>query len=474
MALSKSEDEPSDSSRFVRIGGYLILIGILIGVTMGVYALFNPPLLLLFINISQYDATAFFLTVYLPAFITIIAIGYLFATTPKTMRLNSWRIGILCVLILLCFALSGLSVLNLLSVVGSFLVLVALLFAYAKPTFESLRDREACFLVQTGTILVSAGYILFLIMWSISAFLQTYSPGIYEATSAYPYVLLGIGALSVVVFLATPALGFSRWNVGLSGLFSLAISILSFVVMIQNQYAFFNPSVYQGIILVSIGAIITFCGAATYIRLFLSRALLSPSMEPILLYNGKHCPYCGKLWKKPKEDTCKACGRKLDLKNKPSFCPYCGRQILQDSRHCSYCRNDIRSLPIYVSLAKPETGGRISRVLEWIGLSLKELMAVVVATLAANFLSFIAYVRTEQIRIGYGYVNAGDMIQHYGFPFEWYQILLRLHHYTKSPRDYYYWIGIATYIDWVSLIVNLTIYFLMAYGIVYAIKRVRS
>ena len=333
--------------KILRTGGYVLLLGIFIGVTFGVYTLFNPSLFLVVINISQYEATLFFLGVYLPSFIIIVALGYLFATTSVE-RLSLWRTFTLCTLILLCLTLSALSILNLLSFLGGILVLIAVVLAYTKPTFKALWKREACFLVEAGNILIASGSTLFLLMWFISRFLQTYSPGIYGVSYSHVYVLLIIEVLSLLTFIATPLLCLHGANKGPCGILSLTISILSFVTLIQNRYVYFNLSTYPGIFLLSIGAILTFCGAFIYIKLFLSEATLFPTFAPSFLYQGNYCPYCGEPWTNANEDFCSACRRSLHREVKMSFCPYCGRLVRQNTKNCPHCGEAIESLPVYI------------------------------------------------------------------------------------------------------------------------------
>lgn len=352
MVLLKRRGNKQKPLKLLRTGGYVLLLGIFISVTLGVYAFFNPSLFLFLINISQYEATLFFLDVYLPSFVIIVALGYVFVTTSKLEKLNLWRTTTLCTLILLCLTLSALSILNFLSFIGGLFVLTAVVLAYTKPTFKALWKREACFFVEAGTILTTSGSMLFLLMWLISRFLRTYSPGIYEISHSYAYVLLVIGIFSLLTFILTPLLCMYGANKGFCGIISLATSMLSLVTVIQNRYIFYNLSTYQGIFLLSTGAILTFCGALIFIKLFLSEAILSPTFGPSFFYQGNYCPYCGESWKNSYKDFCSNCKRSLHWESKLSYCPYCGRLVPGNIRNCPHCGEPIESPPVYIKRAR--------------------------------------------------------------------------------------------------------------------------
>lgn len=475
MVLLKRREIELEPLKILRIGGYVVLFGVFIGVTFGVYALFNPPLFLILINISQYEAPLFFSGVYLPGFVIIVALGYVFATIPKLERLTLWRIAALCTLILLCLALSALSIFNLLSLLGGFLVLTALILAYTKPTFKALWKREACFFVETGTMLIASSSMLYLLMWVISRFFHSYSMGVYEASYSYPYILLVIGILSLLTFFVTPILclhGDSKW---LCGILSLTVNALSFVTIIHQQYVYFNLSAYLGAFLAGVGTILTFCGSLIYIKLSLFGATSPPPiLEPSLRYQGYYCPYCGEPWMDSDQDFCSACGENLKKKLKTSFCPYCGRLVSEDFRNCPHCKEDIWSLPIYVSLRKREEEigplkrrlGKLPRVLEifleYTNMTFKDFVYVCILTFLFAFLSFLGYVRTEPAAM------SGFIIAHYGFPFECVEALYEEHGFSYSLV----WGSVK--IIWVALILDFISYFLLAFAIVYGITRLKS
>lgn len=475
MVLLKKRENEQEPLRIIRTGGYFVLIGIFIGVTLGVYTLFNPPLFPILINISQYEATIFFLSVYLPSFVIIVALGYVFAATPKLEKLDLWRTATLCTLILLCLTLSALSIFNFLSFLGGLLVLTAVILAYTKPTFKALWKREACFFVETGTILIASASMLFLLMWFISRFLQTYSAGVYEASYSYPYVLLVIEVLSLLSFFVTPFLCLHGANVGLCGIFGLSISVLSFTTIIQNQYVYFNLSAYAGVFLAGIGTILTFCGALIYIKLFLSEVILYPALGPSFLYWGKYCPYCGESWINFKKDFCSTCGRSLHLKLKKSFCPHCGRLVPENARNCPHCRQGIESLPVYISSSKQKEGrllmkrgkpGRLQKALGFllehtsvfsrVDVRLNEFVYICILTFLFAFLSFIGYVRTEPA------IFPGSFISRYGFPLRWLEVLTTIN------------LVYNVTVIWTALILDFILYFLLAFAIIYGVTRLRS
>jgi len=481
MVLLKRRESEQKPLRIIRTGGYVVLLGIFLGVTLGVYTLFNPPLFPILINISQYEATLFFLGVYLPSFVVIVALGYVFATTPKLERLNLWRTATLCTLILLCLTLSALSILNFLSFLGGFLALTAVILAYTKPTFKALWKREACFFVETGTILTASSSMLFLLMWFISRFLQTYSPGIYEANYSYPYTLLVIVFLSLLTFSITPFLCLHGANKGPCGILSLTISILSFVTIIQNQYVYFNLSAYQGIFLASIGIILTFCGALIYIKLFLLEAILSPAFGgPSFLYWGKYCPYCGEAWIDFNKDFCSTCGRSLQWKIKTSFCPYCGRLVPENTRNCPHCMENIGSLPVYISLGKRKEGkllmkgGKLGKLQKASGfllehtdvlvrgeLPVKKFVYICILTFLFAFLSFIGYRRIEPVGM---YAGTRLFVAHYGFPLEWLEVFSSVIPVSQVSK---------VNVTWAALILDFILYFLLALVTVYGTTKLK-
>jgi len=482
MVLLERETEQK-ILRVLKIGGFIVLLGIFIGITLGVYTLFNPPLFLILINISQHEATLFFLGVYLPSFVIIVALGYVFVTTQKIKKFNLWRTFALSILILLCLILSALSIFNFLSFFGGFLVLTAVILAHTKPTFKALWKREACFLVETGTVLIASSSLLFLLIWSISGFLQTYSSGIYETNYSYPYILLVMGSLSLFTFFMAPLLCLHRTNKGLCGILSLTMSILAFITIIQNQYIYFNLSAYQGIFLAIIGTILTFCGGLICIKLSLSEAIFSTAPGLSFLYWGKHCPYCGESWVNFKKDVCSSCGRSLNLKSEISFCPHCGRLVTQNAGDCPHCMEDIGSLPVYISLSKLRGEGfimkrgklgklqktlgvlskHIAGILGRIQLPLKESVYIGILTFLITFLSFIGYIRTEPA------AAQGCFVYHYGFPLEWLEVPFSV----QIPFLYYIMRG-GVRIIWIALILDFTFYFLLAFIVVHGIAKLKS
>jgi len=464
MVLSKRREIEQKPLTILKTGGYVVLLGIFIGVTLGAYSLFNTHLFLIFINISQYEATLFFLGVYLPSFVTIVALGYVFATTPKLEKLTLWHTAALCTLVILCLALSALSILNFLSFLGGVLALIAVILAHTEPTFKAFWKREACFFVETGTMLIASSSMLFLLMWAISRVLQTYSIGVYEANYSYPYMLLMIGILSLLTFFVTPSLCLRGLNRGLCGILSLAISVLSFVTIIQNQYVYFNPSAYIGAFLAGIGSILTLCGALIYIKLSISGATsLPPSLEPSFLYQGKYCPYCGEPWMNPDQDFCSACGRNLKWRLRTSFCPYCGRLTSKGLRNCPHCKEGIWNMPIYVSLKKREEIefvkrrrlGMLRRVLEILfehaDVGLKKFVYISILTFLFAFMSFAFYIRKEFEAIH------GFLVLSYGFPLEYLEVS-----------------ALSRSITWAALILDFILYFLLAFSIVYGATRLKS
>jgi len=474
VSFKRSEIEHNRALRVIKNGGYLVLLGIFVGITLGVYTLFTPPLFSVFIDISYYEARVFFLGVYLPSFITIIAIGYVFATIPRLERLNIWRTAALCSIALLCIALSALAIFSIFSFLGGIIILAAIIFNHAQPTFKVLWRREACFFVEIGTILTTSSLLLFLLMHLISGFLQTYSSGVYEASYSYPYLLLVMAVLSFLTFLAVPFLCLHGANVGLCGIIGLTMGILVSVMLFQEQYMYFNLSVFQGIFLAGIGIASTFLGALIHFKLFFSEFLLSPALEPSVLYKGKYCPYCGKSWADVNRVLCSTCGQNLLSKLEKSFCPYCGRLVLPSIKNCPHCGEFVESLPVYISpmkremlVKKPEKlqkavnfllkpfGRMVERKKKSI-LTLKEVVYICILSFLFVFLSFILYIRVFPA----GWDEGLELFRlYYGFPIEWLEVETTFA-YVLSVRI----IGIPLLLDFI-------LYFALAFVIVYGSKK---
>jgi len=346
VSLRRIETEQK-LSVIIRTGGYVILFGVFLGVTLGFYTLFNPSIFLLLINISQYEATIFFLGIYLPSFIIIVALGYVFTITPRLEKHNLWHSTTLCTSVLLCLTLSALSIFNFLSFLGCLLVLTAVTLTYTRPTFKTLRKREACFFVEIGAILVASASMLFLLMWFISRFFQTYSAGVYQVGWGYPCVLLVIEILSLLTFFMTQFSCLHGVNVGLCGILGLTMSILSFMTIIQNQYVYFNLSTYKGIFLAGTGTILTFCGALICTKLYVSEKH-EHALRPSFLYRGNYCPYCGGHWTNSNKDFCSTCERSLHWELKMYFCPYCGLLVPENTGKCLHCGEEIGRLPFFI------------------------------------------------------------------------------------------------------------------------------
>jgi len=473
VMLEKRENEHKSALKLVKTGGYFILFGIFIGVTMGVYSLFNPPLFSIFTNISNYEAVSFFLGMYLPSFIIILAIGYIFATTSNLEKFNLWRTATLCSLIILCLALSALSILNILSFLGGIIILAAIIFVHTKPTFKAFWRREACFFVEAGTILIASSSALFLLMFLISGFLQTYSAGVYEVSYTYPYLLFLMIVLSLLVFLVTPFLCLHGSNVGLCGIIGLIVGVLSFMTIIRNQFVLFNQSVWQGIFLWGMGIILVFIGALTNFKLFFTE-IESPTLESSYLYKGNFCPYCGEYWVDADKVICSTCGRNLFGKLEKSFCPHCGHLVIQDVKNCPHCGEYVASLPVYISPRKIEEEklfkeirkpGKLQKtldslleyinaIIDRIGLSFKEFIYMNILIFLLVFLAFFVYVKTELI-IG----TPWYIVFHYGFPLEWLEV--KAYFPTKT----------SIRIVMPAIILNFILCVLSAFVIVYGFKK---
>jgi len=459
IALLEAATIEKKVSKVIRVAGLLILAGASIGTALGVYALLNPWLFSVFIDIGHSEATPFFLGFYLPSFVIIVALGYVFATTQRLERLDLWLVAPLSVLGLLCIVLSALLPFNILAFIGGLLALTAVIFAHTKPAFNTLWKREACFLVEAGSLLVASSSSVFLLMWFVSQFMPTYSAGFAGIGSKYLYALLIMEALSFLTFFAISHFCLRGPHTGFCGMLGLVAGVTFSVIAIQSKYFFINASTHLGAFLVVTGIASTLFGALIYVKLFLSQAASSAVLMPSLLFRGKYCPYCGELWSDPARTVCSSCGHSLKWKPEVPFCPYCGRLVSKGVQTCPHCKEDVGSRPVYYSLRKLQKRemwsikreSKMQRVLQaidkYVPLTFKEFVYVVILTFALAFASFLGYIRAEP-HPDPDY--AGFLLVHYGFPFEWLQILTTTEFAARAT------------VSIVALALDLVVYFLVA------------
>ena len=474
MVVSNSENKPRDISRIMRIGGYVLLVGILVGITLGVYSLFNPRFFIVFLNISEYEAPSFFLGMYLPGLVVIVGVGYVFASISKLSVLDTRRAAVLCTLVVLCLTFASLSVFNILAVAGGVIALVSVVLAQTQPSFKVLWKREASFFVEIGSMLILSASTLFLFMLIISRFLRTYSAGVYSVGANYPYVLMAIAAVSFLTFAVTPFLGLKGSKTGLIAILALVSSASSSIAAIQNEYVYSNPAIYQGLLLLGIGVTMAFIGGVAYLKLSLSGELLNTPLGPSFTYKGRHCPYCGVPWKDAGQHVCPNCSQNLYSEQPRSFCPYCGRLIHAFASSCPHCGEDVSSLPIHISL-KPlrETKGLFGRILESLDLSSKQFIAIVILIILFNFMSYIGYVR---IALPVMVMVGSRSTRNYGVPLEWLQIIEVWGSRQSSTPGLYVWFSSfeRVAVNYATLILDLAIYFLLAFTIVCGASKLRA
>jgi len=339
----KAEDGLLD---IVRLGGYLVLIGIIVGVGVGVYAVVNLWFFSRFVYISRYEAMGFFLSVNLPSVVIVAALGYIFATTLSLDSDSTWRVSFLSILSLTCMALSALSVFNFISFSGGLLVLIGTILAYTRPTFKALSGKEATFLAEIGFLLVASSATLFLLMWLVSKFLSTYLMGAWGFGALYPSMFLIMAIISFLMFFVTPFLGLRSAHMGACGALNLTMLIVISAIAIVSQYLYLNLSVYLGVLMLIIGIISVLFGALIYIRLSFFRG---PPLEAAALevsvsgfpYYGKYCAYCGTPLAGTSQTFCSRCGRRLAWKPGAPFCRYCGKVVPKEAYTCPHCQETL-------------------------------------------------------------------------------------------------------------------------------------
>lgn len=496
LALFGRKDKTRKLSEITKIGGYLVAGGALVGFSAGVYLLLNRALFSFFTRIAQFEVMSYFLAVFIPIFIVLIIIGYLFATTLEPKETGLTNAASLCVLSILCIVLSALSVFYLISFIGGFLILAASIKAYTKPTFKRLSTKEAFFLTEIGAIFVLSFSSLFLLMWLVSNFFETYAMGFLRSYS--PHALLLVGVFAFLMFLAIPVWGSEGTNAGLCGAFGLSMTILSYLFVTQNRYVLFNTSAYIGIFMLVAGFAFALIGNLMYIRLFFYEPTASSATPASsLLYHGSYCPYCGKPRATPTQDLCSNCGRSLMWTPYAPFCSSCGRLVPTEVQMCPHCNEDIRDKRVYYNLTEAKNQAITSklttesmenkpwiikdalktfqrlRVIEKIvrsisklmitvtdrlSLTFRETVIVILLTYLFGFISFVGYVRVEPSKI----VTYDALIFNYGFPLAWLQV--------KTLSIVYVY---DVFVLWIPLVLDIVLYFFAALSIVYGIARLR-
>ena len=478
----------------VRIGGYLIVGGALLGFSAGMYFLFNRSLFTFLVRIGQFEVTSYFLSVFMPSFIILIIIGYLFATTLAFRTAELSRIAPLCGFSLLCIVLSALSILYFVSLIGGFLVLTALMRVYAKPTFTMLSKREAFFMLETGALFLSCFSATFLTMWLVSNVFQTYSIGFIGTYS--PIALLMVGVLSLLIFFGIPLWGSRGTNAGFSGVFGLIMTIVSYWFVIQNHYSLSNATIYVGMFMMLTGFFSALIGSLAYVWLVFMEPSERQFVAPALLSEGKYCPYCGKPRKTAVQNLCSNCGRSLMWAPFAPFCSSCGFVVPANVQACPHCGENLQSKralyqEIYAeedliadrlmtesakekswiirSLLKaswPVT--RVLKVVYWffealarrMSLSMKKAVLIVILTYLIGFISFISYARVEATE----WLHARVLLLNYGYPLEWLQLK-----YDPYPEPYV--IDVA--VGWIPLALDLALYFFISMAIVYGAAKLK-
>lgn len=470
MRKRAAQNMSNKTLKFLRIGGYIILIGVLTGIVLGVYSYLNPEIFTSFINLSQYESTFFFSTIYLPSSIMLVAIGYFFSNSLKSRDLGPVRTVQFCALIVLSIVLSALSVFNMLSFLGAIILLISVTYAYTKPTFKVLWKREVFFLVELGPLLIASAFLLFLVMWLISTFLQTYSVGMLELSQSYLYVLMVVGALSLFTSFLTFFLSLHKSYQWFGGILSWITGILASLTIMQSRYTYFNPTLYAGVFLGGVGTVITLIGATLHSRLLLAEpeeSLIPDSGPPL---SAKYCFFCGQPQTGIGAQPCENCGMIPNPNMKISFCPNCGRFVSFNTINCPHCMENFGNLRLH-SLPRKQREksalGAASRSMRRLfsRISLKSTIYICILTSLFIFSSILGYTRIEGPRsIENAHPLERAYIYRYGLPLEWLSV-----YFVYSPRGYLN----RTFVDitWASFISTVLLYILSAYLAVFGVEK---
>jgi len=496
-------------TKIVKIGGYMVGAGALVGFSVGIYMLFDRALFSYFIQVAQFEVLSFFLSVFMPSFIMLIVIAYLLVATFGMKQINLTSMTSLCVLSALSMVLSALSIFYFISFLGGLLTLAVSIRAYAKPSFNSSSSGLAFFLVEFGAMFVGSSSILFLLMWGVSNFFGTYAMGFLGSYS--PIALLLVVALSFVAFFVVPFWVGPGTKPGSSATLGLLILFLSYLFAIQSRYILFNASAYIGMSLLVAGFALALIGNMMYLRLFFS--VHEPTVVPTMtLLQGRYCPYCGNARVASSQDSCLKCGRSLMWSPNAPFCSSCGKLVPTNTQVCTHCQEDIGSKMMYYNLTeakehliadrslteyglkRPPVHSGLMKwllrmrlmlkpfermllgakkvffvVIERLDLTLKETVFVFILTYVFGFLSFIGYVRVEPSTLE---IIPGRMtnflVSKYGFPLAWFLVRHSFSTISLRVRGIY-----DVTILWPSLALDFMMYLLMSLALVYGVKRFR-
>jgi len=480
-------------TKTVKIGGYIIEAGSIVGFSIGIYFLFNHSIFSSLFRIGQSEVTAYFIGVFMPSFIVLAIIGYLFVMPLGPRKAELSNVVSLCVMSFLVIILSAFSILYFISLAGGFLVLTASVRTFTKPSFKTLSKRETFFLVEIGALLIASFSTLFLIMQISSSLFQTYSTSSYGTYTTY--TLLIVVFLSFLTFFGVPLLGSSGTHAGVSGTLGLVTTVLSLVFIAQNQYAILNISALLGASMLFLGVSLSMIGNIVYLWLFLSEIVATEVFSVSPLDRGKYCPYCGSPRLIAVASLCSSCGRNLTWTPYAPFCSSCGLLVPKDAPTCPHCKEDLSSKRIYYygqfqkdktildratdKLSQQKTlrariqslillglkrivglvhrfGKLLTVVDEKLSLTLKDVVFIVILCFAFNFLSFIIPNRWDIVDIGYGYQTYGNF---YGYPFEW--LLVKRGGFPP------------VLIFWGALLLDILFYLLLAALVVTVIEKLR-
>lgn len=440
-------------AKTTRLGGYLVAAGSILGFSIGTYLLFTRSILSGLLRVGQSEVTAYFIGVFLPSFIILAILGYLFVMPLGPKATEPSNIASFCIMSLAVIVLSAFSILYFVSLTGGFLVLIAAVRAYTKPPFKTLSKRETFFLVETGALLVASFSILFLLMQIVSGFFQTYSASAFGTYALQ--MLLVVAALSFLMSIGVPLLGSRGTRAGVCGTLGLTMTAITFVFVIQNQYAFFNISAFLGMAILLLGFSLLVSGNLGYLWLYLSETMTTDVFSVSPLDRGGHCPYCGRARLTAEQTTCSSCGRSLTWTPYAPYCSSCGLLVPEDAKVCPHCKEDLLSKRIYYygqfdrreaildravkklehqktwtariqlrilhGLKRPTTlAGRfvkiVLRINDRLSLTLKDVFVIGILCVVFNFLAFVIPNKWDWVNIGHGYLTVGSF---YGYPFEW-------------------------------------------------------
>lgn len=328
-------------NRIVRLGGYMILVGVFAAFTVGLYTLTDLKIFSDLVSISEYEAVSFFTFVFIPGLAIEAFAGYILATTTDMRGIGLLRTITLSSLSLLSLVASSITLLGIISYVGSMVSLGGVLMSYVRPRFKFWAKREARFLIGLGSMFIMSFSLLFLLLMFLSTLFTTYSLGQYVLGGRELLSIVVVGLLSLSMLFASLTPRLRRLGIEFTSAFYFVLGLVVLVAALYNRYVFFNLPIYIGVLMEASGMILVFIGSLVHLRLRSMAGPLKAEAFPTYV-RGRYCTFCGELRSDPSRSVCPSCGRSLTGRERGPFCPYCSRVVPKSLSRCPHCLESLK------------------------------------------------------------------------------------------------------------------------------------